>query len=215
MIISSRRFNKHWRAYTYCAIDVETTGLNLKSDEVLSVGAVTVTDGRFSSAGNFYKVVKPAGTPSPESIRIHGLRLLDLQSAPKFSDVAHELMDYTSGKIFITHAHWVEEAFLAGPFKQARAKYPSKVIDTAALARHLGVVDTDPNREPSLEVLANRLNLPAYAPHHALGDAMTTAAVFIALSSRIDADRVRQGKEPVSLRELLQISMKRWYPKNR
>jgi len=206
MKILSRKSSEHWRTYTYCAIDVETTGLDLKSDEVISIGAVTVLDGRFSNTGNFYEVVKPAKTPSAESIRIHGLRPSDLESAPTIEGVAKELAEYTTGKIFITHARWVEEAFLSGPFKGARAKYPKRVIDTASLARHLGVVETTSAREPSLELLAKTLNLPVFAPHHALGDAMTTAAVFLALANRMDAERSRNRDKPLTLNELLLIS---------
>ena len=59
------------------------------------------------------------------------------------------------------------------------------MIDTAALARALGYAKHSPQgREPSLELLARRLSLPVYAPHHALGDAITTAAVFLALATK-------------------------------
>jgi DNA polymerase-3 subunit epsilon len=37
---------------------------------------------------------------------------------------------------------------------------------------------------PSLGYLARALNLPVHRPHHADGDALTTAQVFVALATR-------------------------------
>ena len=85
-------------------------------------------------------------------------------------------------------------------------KYPKRVIDTAALARYVGIAENKNGYEPSLEVVARKLNLPVYSPHHALGDAMTTAAGFLALASRIEAKiRVETGQE-LSLERLHEIS---------
>jgi DNA polymerase III epsilon subunit-like protein len=59
--------------------------------------------------------------------------------------------------------------------------------------------DNVQGREPSLELLARRLSLPVCAPHHALGDAMTTAAVFLALATKATAG----GPKPASARFLV------------
>jgi len=62
------------------------------------------------------------------------------------------------------------------------------VIDTAALAAELwrrgrgSVTDTT-----DLSSLARSLGLPVHRPHHADGDALTTAQVFLALASHLDA----------------------------
>ena len=37
-----------------------------------------------------------------------------------------------------------------------------------------------------LTELASRLGLPAHRPHHALGDALTTAQVFLALATHLE-----------------------------
>jgi DNA polymerase-3 subunit epsilon len=53
------------------------------------------------------------------------------------------------------------------------------------LARAEGIAPRSSRREPNLEWLAEAIGLPAVNPHHALGDATTTAQVFLALSSRL------------------------------
>lgn len=198
----------HWRSYVFCAVDVETTGLDLQRDEVISIGAVTIEDGRFKSNGSFYEEMAPSQNPSPASITVHGLRATDLAAARAPEVVIPELISYISSKYLIAHASWVEKAFLEHRLKKYGQRYPKRVIDTAALARFAGYAEKEIGYEPSLEYLARKLNLPVYAPHHALGDAMTTAAVFLALAARIEREQLAKTGEPLSLQQLLAIRIK-------
>jgi DNA polymerase-3 subunit epsilon len=43
-------------------------------------------------------------------------------------------------------------------------------------------------RRPSLDRLAKALRVPADSPHDALSDALTTAQVFVALATHLEAD---------------------------
>ena len=53
------------------------------------------------------------------------------------------------------------------------------------MARAEGAAPKNSRAEPDLEWLAGELGLPAVNPHHALGDAITTGQVFLALASRL------------------------------
>jgi DNA polymerase-3 subunit epsilon len=53
-----------------------------------------------------------------------------------------------------------------------------------------------PSKAASLSELAHSLGLPVHRPHHALGDALTTSQVFIALASLLD------GYAPQTVRSL-------------
>jgi DNA polymerase III epsilon subunit-like protein len=67
----------HWKLAKFCALDVETTGLDLLNDEIISIGAVQIIEGRIVQSFDFYREVKPGIAPSVESIQIHGLRAMD------------------------------------------------------------------------------------------------------------------------------------------
>lgn len=204
--IIRRKVADHWRTYDFCAVDVETTGLDLQNDEVISVGAVTIRDGRFKGDGNFYEEIVPSRDPSPASISVHGLRRMDLLGAKPAEQVIPDLIRYMSGKYLIAHASWVEKAFLEHRLKRYGQKYPKQVIDTAALARYAGYANKESGHEPSLEFLARKLNLPVYTPHHAMGDAMTTSAVFLALTARIESKELESSGEQLTLQKLLRIA---------
>ena len=209
MRIFQDRSTHSWRTQKFCAIDVETTGLDLINDEIISIGVVKIRDGRFKSDGNFYEEVSPTKSPSAQSIVIHGLRSSDLESAHPIEVVAPKLITFLEGSCLIAHAAWVERAFLRAPLKRQGFSFPKSVIDTAALARFLGLVEKNKAHEPSLEILARKLNLPAYSPHHALGDAMTTAAVFLAQAARIEKLIRQNENEALTLRRILDISENR------
>ena len=61
--------------------DTETTGLNPKSDEILSIGAVKIGGGKIRTSQSFEIFLKPSGAISAESIKIHHIRPCDLEHA--------------------------------------------------------------------------------------------------------------------------------------
>jgi len=181
------RLDQNWRAAQYCAVDLETTGLDLSRDAIVSFGAVRIDGGRVIAGSSVYRLVGGPAMPSPEAVAVHALRPADLAGAPPWEDSVDLLLEALTGRVLVAHAAWVERAFLRRAFKLRRVRPPRFVIDTAALARSIGLAAVGAAAEPSLEVLARDLGLPGHAPHHALSDALTTAEVFLALSVRLDA----------------------------
>jgi len=198
--------NANWRDINYCAIDLETTGLDFERDEIISIGAVQIKSGRIMTEENYYCEVRPKQVLSPSSIRIHGIRAVDLESASPIESVLPEFAEKLRGRVVVAHAAWVENAFLKDHLKEANLDFSKRLIDTAGLARICKVVETDLDSEPSLEYLARALNLPVYSPHHALGDALTTAIIFLALATQLERKRIDKGGSILTLRELLKMS---------
>ncbi|MDW8470296.1 MULTISPECIES: PolC-type DNA polymerase III [Streptomyces] len=195
---------QEWRSAEYCVIDLETTGLDLRCDEIISVGAVPVREGRIDLGDSFYSLVRPRCAVSVASIKVHGLRPGDLDSAPDPATVGQALSPRLSGRVVVAHAAWIERAFLSRTRSTVGWSQVRAVVDTAALARATGCwAGHDSGREPPLELLARRLGLPVCTPHHALGDALTTATVFLALAAR--AERTRHPSA-LSVRDLCALS---------
>jgi DNA polymerase-3 subunit epsilon len=209
---AGRRLRADWRETEYCAIDVETTGLDLGTDSVVSVGLVPIRDGRVIYREHYYSLIRPASPVSVAAMRVHYLRPADLAHAPAAGQVAQQVAHRLAGRIVVAHAAWIERAFLTPLLRQAGARFAARVIDTAALARALGyAAGTRDGHEPSLELLARQLSLPVYAPHHALGDAVTTAAVFLAMAARAAQPAGQAGPGPVSARSLIALSARHAY----
>lgn len=200
--------NSNWRDIDYCAIDLETTGLDFKSDEIISIGAAQVQSARVITEVNYYREVRPKQSPSASSIRIHGIRAIDLANASPLELVLPEFTDLLRGRVVIAHAAWVETAFLKDHLENLNVDFSKRLIDTASLARRCGVVEDDLDHEPSLELLARTLRLPVYSPHNALGDALTTAIIFLALATDLERRKIEKGESMLTLRDLLKMSEK-------
>ena len=200
--------DSNWRNANFCVIDLETTGLDFEKDEIVSLGAVQIRSARITTDANYYREVRPNRMPSSSSIRIHGIRPVDLENASSIETVIPEFSHELRGRIIVAHAAWVEKAFLKFSLQKVGLSLSKKLIDTAALARSCGVVEDNLEGEPSLEFLARTLNLPVYSPHHALGDALTTATIFLALATEIEKRKFDDGRMVLTLRELLRISEK-------
>jgi DNA polymerase-3 subunit epsilon len=192
-------YDTPWRTIDYAVIDLETTGLDLRRDTIASYGITVIRQGRMIAAENVYSLVRPESAMSPESIRIHALRPSDLVDAPPLSAAVARLAEALADRVLVAHAAWIEQAFLSRAFRRNRMMFRCAVIDTAAMARAADLAATHTRGEPNLEDLAGQLGLPVVSPHHALGDAITTAEVFLALASRLSQLGHRTARDFIDL----------------
>ena len=177
--------DRPWRELEYVVVDVETTGLDLRRDSIASYGATLIRGGRMAAEHHVYGLVHPECELSPESITVHALRPADLVDAPPLSEAVSVLHDMLDNRILVAHAAWIESSFLGRAFRRHGRTLHCKVIDTAAMARAACLTSTQCAGEPHLERLATELHLPVVSPHHALGDAVTTGQVFLALATHL------------------------------
>ena len=192
-------FSRPWREVEYAVVDLETTGLDLKRDEIVSYGAAVVRDGRIIVAEDTYAQVSPSCDLSPESVCVHTLRQVDVANAPPLADAVAVLAPLISGRVLVAHASWIEESFLTRAFRRNGAALNSPIVDTAAMARAHGLAPSRSRGEPELESLAGQLRVPVVSPHHALGDAITTAEVFLALAFKLGRNGYRTARNFIDL----------------
>jgi len=57
----------------YVVVDVETSGLDMKKDRLISIGAVALTDGKMDFSDAFQVVVRQDRISTHENILIHGI----------------------------------------------------------------------------------------------------------------------------------------------
>jgi DNA polymerase III subunit epsilon len=98
------------------------------------------------------------------------------------------LLEALTGKALVAHVAAVEEGFLTAALQEHGLRLSNPIIDTAALGAEVLRRRREPPPDPiGLSPLARALGLPVHRPHHADGDALTTAQVFLALATHLDA----------------------------
>jgi DNA polymerase-3 subunit epsilon len=177
-----------WRDARLLCVDVELTGLDPSTDEMIAFGAVPVEHGRIRAGGAIEGMVAPSAQRHGGAEEIHGILPRDLEGAPPIEQALVPLAAAIAGTIPIAHAAWVERAFLGPALRRAGGRLPRRIIDTAMLWRLLRIVrdNADPGYRPLREI-TDALGLPSHHPHQALGDALTTAQVFLALATQLEA----------------------------
>lgn len=201
--VPARVRSRPWTTVPWAVLDLETTGLDPRLDSIVSVGVVPIDDATADYAASYYSLVRPETPVRPESIEVHGLRAADLAQAPSCGAIAQALAEAVGDRLVVAHAAWVERGFLRALQQHTGTSLPTPVADTAALCRRAGLIADDPRHEPSLELAARCLGLPVYSPHHALGDALTTAVIFMALAHRLS---MRHRSRPATVSEVLRAS---------
>lgn len=184
-----------WRDGRYVVVDFETTGLD-GDDAIISFGAVHIDQGRIIGSSAVYGLVQPEVPISAAAIGVHAIRPRDLSNAPRLPEALDPLLAAMAGRVLVAHAAWIEKAFLARALALRGIEVQIPVIDTAELAwQHFDLAPAQ-DRTAALEAVSRRLGLPVHTPHHALGDALTTALIFLAMASH------RESNGAVSVRDL-------------
>lgn len=175
-----------WREVEWCAIDLELTGLH-RSDEIIAIGAVPIREGALILGEAMYTLARPDRPPKHASVLVHKLRSADLRQAPALDEAIDGVLKSLAGRVPVFHTAVVERRFLGRELRRRRLRLPADA-DTEVLGR-LWLRERDGVAPAGLSLarLASILGQPAEDPHHALGDALTTAEAFIALASHLDA----------------------------
>lgn len=163
---------------SYTVFDTETTGLNPSAgDEIISIGAVRLVNGRLLRQEVFDQLINP-NRPIPQtSINIHGISPAMLQDQPAIEQVLPQFHRFIEDTVLIAHNAAFDMRMLQ--LKEARAgvKFANPILDTLLLA---AVVH--PQQEGySLEAVAHRLGVNIIGRHTSLGDAIVTGEIFLRL----------------------------------
>lgn len=176
-----------WRAARWCAIDLEMTGLDHRTDVIIAIGAVPIEEGRIILGEALYTLVRTSKPSAHGAVLVHKLRVADLSDAPPLAEAIDRLLGRLAGRVPVFHTASIERSFLERRFGERGVRLP-RAADTEALGR-LWLRSRDGAAPDGLPLarLVRELGQPAEVPHHALGDALTTAQAFIALASLLDA----------------------------
>jgi DNA polymerase-3 subunit epsilon len=189
-----------WRSASFAVVDLETTGLEPRRDEIISFASIPIDNARVVVGAIRTTIIRPTRMPEPETIRIHGLRPADLGDAPPLEDAIDLIAESLAGRVLVAHGAWVERGFLDRALKVAGLRVREPVLDTSTLAQRV-LAGEDPDRNGvALGAAARALGLPVHRPHHADGDALTTAQLFLALAARLDRT------EPQTIGSLARLS---------
>ncbi|SDO14108.1 DNA polymerase-3 subunit epsilon [Halomonas shengliensis] len=170
-------------------IDTETTGLDTRSAELVSIAAVRVRGDRILTSDSLdLRLARPASLTG-DSIRIHGLRGVDLANGESVEAALARLLDFVGNRPLVG---WHLDFDLAILNRELRPRFgfelPNATVDVAQLwRRRLRRRHPEIDGQPRFERVAERLGVPVMGRHTALGDAVTTALMFLRLERGLES----------------------------
>ncbi|MEJ0084682.1 MAG: DNA polymerase III subunit epsilon [Pseudomonadota bacterium] len=165
-------------------LDVETTGLDASAGHrIIEIGCIEIFNRR-PSGQKFHRYLNPERDIDAGALAVHGIELARLQQAPKFAEVAADLLTFISGAELIIHNAPFDVGFLDAEFARLPGEARKiaalcKVLDTLALARSL-----HPGQRNGLDALCKRYSVDNSKRelHGALLDAGILVDVYLAMT---------------------------------
>ena len=170
----------------FVVIDTELTGLDMKRDSVISVGAIKMAGTRIELGRSFYRLVSPRADFKRESIVVHGITPDDVVAKPSLDIVADELLAFCGDRILVGHFFSLDLGFLGREAPAVKAAdLRRRAVDTYRLHswveqqrhRHAGGY-TVPEGALNLVALALSHGIRVGGAHNALTDAFITAQLL-------------------------------------
>ena len=159
------------RRREWVALDLETTGLSAETDAIIEIGAVKFTSD--ATLDEYETFVNPGRKITEFINQLTGITQAQVDAAPKFADVASDLLDFIGDSTVIAHNADFDLGFL----RAEGLTVDVPVCDTWELA-YLA----QPNAPSyALDQIASAVSAPKRQAHRALNDALAVRDVFLAL----------------------------------
>lgn len=195
------------RSLRYVVFDLETTGLSLSHDRVVSAAAYRVVEGRIALGDVFSSLVSPGRDIPPAAVKIHGIMPSMVDDAPAFAEVFEKFLGYLGTDILVGYHVGFDLHFLNSYMQQAHG-FPLQnlVLDAQHMCRrvcfppHLRSYAGRLKGAQGLGTVARHFGIEVQERHTALGDALATAMIFQRILLEIEKSGSGQ------LRNLLAVS---------
>ena len=168
----------------FVAIDCETTGLNVRTDDVIAIAAIKIRGNHILTSDHFEAIVRPESDMRAEAIKIHRLRQSDVEQAPLIWKNVRSFLRFIGGRPLIGYYVDFDVAMLDKyVLPIVGIELPNKRIDVSRLYYERKYGDAPPNTSIDLSFAAilRDLGIPARAQHDAFDDALMTAMMFVQL----------------------------------
>lgn len=173
----------------WVSLDCETTGLNVSSDEIISIGAVRIVGNKIMTSERFEVLVRPERGVSPDSVRIHRLRGQDVAQGLPADEAMKQLMRFIGSRPLVGYFLEFDVAMLNRAIWPLLGQgLPQPKIEVSAMYYDHKFCQmlpyeqqTNPNIDLRFATLMSDLDLPVREAHDALNDAVMAAMAFIKL----------------------------------
>nr|WP_028997840.1 3'-5' exonuclease [Azohydromonas australica] len=180
----------------WVSLDCETTGLDRRRDEIISIGAVRIAGSRVLTSERLELLVRPEKRAiSSEAVKVHRLREQDVAQGITPEAAMAQLMRFIGSRPLVGYYLEFDVAMLNRVvWPMLGLRLPQRKIEVSALFyewknRQLPAHERG-NRNVDLRfaTMLDELGLPQYEAHDAMNDAVMAALAFTKLRRLLGHD---------------------------
>lgn len=161
---------------SYVAFDIETTGLEVETEEIIEIGALKVIDGKV--VDRFMEFVKPKKLISEKITEITGITNEMVAQARPIEEVIKDFVSFCADHVLIGHNIQFDYKFCKRYASMHGYAFEKKGIDTLKIARAVH----KEMESKSLGALCEHYQIINHAAHRAYHDALATAKLYQTLA---------------------------------
>lgn len=169
----------------YVVFDTETTGLDPKKDEILSIGAVKVKDNKILTSQTFEVYIKNSCKISAQSKKIHGIREVDLLDAKESKEAIEEFLKFIGSRKLVGYYLEFDVSMINKYVKpMLGVRLPNKQIEVSEIYYNQKIeLIPQGNIDLRFDTILKTCGVPDMGAHNAVNDAIMTAMIFLKLNS--------------------------------
>ena len=168
----------------FVVLDSETTGLNPRTDRIITIGAVAVLGHEILLEDSFDALLAVAENTS--AVTVHGITRDETRGGLQEEDALAHFLDYLRDGVIVGHHIGHDIATLDAGYERGWGfRTMNRSLDTMDLTLHLerdgAFAGRPPIRHFTLDALCDMFDVIPHDRHTASGDAFLTAQVFLRL----------------------------------
>jgi DNA polymerase-3 subunit epsilon len=185
------------------AFDCETTGLDVRHDDIVMIAAIRIRGSRILTSERFEAVVRPEARMGVDAIKVHRLREMDVAAGERIQRIIPQFLHFVGGRPLVGYyidfdVRMIDKYLLKG----IGIELPNKLIEVSKLYYERKYGDAPPGTaiDLSFAAILRDLDLPVLDQHDAFNDALMTAMMYLQLRDLrqrgIRIPRQRQAVRP-------------------
>ncbi|MDO4641909.1 MAG: 3'-5' exonuclease [Neisseria sp.] len=177
----------HENSEEFVSFDCETTSLDVKEAEIISIGAVKIRGNRILTSESFYVLVKPEGMMEAANVTIHGLRPKDLRNGLPIEAALRLFLDFIGGRSLVGYFLEYDVAMVNKFLKPMLGiRLPNKQIEVSSIyyRQEMQKKFYDSYVDMRMAPMIAKLGIPDLPRHDALNDSINVAMMYLALQAR-------------------------------
>ncbi len=158
-------------------MDVESSGLDLKKDRLISIGAIALVNGQLALGDYFYAVLQQPTASDKENILLHGISGSDQMEGVPAIDALLDFLEFLGRDPLVAfHVAFDKHMITQAIDQYLNFKFKRQWLDLAYIMPALNPDLAENCR--SLDEWSNCFNLENETRHNALADAIVTAELL-------------------------------------